>query len=150
MLPDPTTLPLVTALETPLTAEAFLLGRLAFGLVLGFMGLNHFMDTDAMAGYAQAKSLPAPRASVLVSGGTLLAGGLGIALGVLPALAAGALIVFFVVATPTMHDFWAVPEEQQQDEMTQFLKNAALLGGALVFFGLSGATWPYALGPALF
>ena len=113
------------------------------------MGLNHFSNVDAMAGYAESKGLPAGRASVLLSGGTLLFGGLGIALGVYPALAAGAIAVFLAVSTPTMHDFWAVPEEQQQSEMTNFLKNVTMLGGALIFLALSGAPWPYAVGIGL-
>jgi len=32
------------------------------------MGLNHFMDVDTMAGYAEFKGLPAPRFSVIASG----------------------------------------------------------------------------------
>lgn len=128
---------------------AFLIGRVLFGVVLAFMGLNHFSNVDAMAGYAESKGLPAGRASVLLSGGTLIFGGLGIAAGVYPALAAGAIAVFLAVSTPTMHDFWAVPEEQQQSEMTDFLKNVTMFGAALAFLALSGTSWPYAVGIGL-
>ncbi|WP_336023222.1 DoxX family protein [Halobellus salinisoli] len=147
MIPDISTT--VLQLDTGSAGIAFLLGRVLFGVVLAFMGLNHFMNTEGMAGYAESKGIPAGRASVLFSGGMLLFGGLGIALGVYPALAAGAIALFFVVSTPTMHDFWAAPEEQQQSEMTNFLKNVALLGGALVFLALSGSAWPYAIGIGL-
>ena len=127
----------------------FLIGRVLFGVVLAFMGLNHFSNVDAMAGYAESKGLPAGRASVLLSGGTLIFGGLGIAAGVYPALAAGAIAAFLAVSTPTMHDFWAVPEEQQQSETTNFLKNVTMLGAALAFLALSGTSWPYAIGIGL-
>ena len=147
MIPDiPTT---VLQLDAGASGISFLLGRVLFGTILAFMGMNHFMNVDGMSGYADAKGLPAPRFSVLFSGGMLLFGGLGIAVGVYPALSAGAIALFLLVATPTMHDFWAVPEEQQQSEMTNFLKNVALLGGALVFLALSGSTWPYAVGIGL-
>ena len=126
-----------------------LAGRALFGGVLAFMGLNHFMQVEGMAGYAESKGIPAPRASVIVSGLLLVAGGLGIVVGAFPLLAAAALALFFVVATPTMHDFWRAEEEKQQEEMTQFLKNAALLGAALVFIALSADTWDYALGVGL-
>lgn len=126
----------------------FLLARVLFGLVLAFMGLNHFMDADAMAGYAEAKGLPAPKASVLLSGGTLVFGGLGIALGAVPVLAAGALAVFLLVSAVKMHDFWNA--EDTQGEMTQFLKNVALVAGALAFLALGGADWPLALNVGLF
>ena len=124
---------------------ALLVGRVLFGGVLAFMGLNHFMQADAMAGYAESKGLPAPRLAVLGSGALLALSGLGIVVGAFPLLAALGLVAFFVVTTPTMHDFWRAGDEQQQQEMTQFLKNAALLGAALTFIALSADTWDYAL-----
>ncbi|MFB6101015.1 MAG: DoxX family protein [Haloplanus sp.] len=123
----------------------FLLARVLFGAVLAFTGLNHFLDREHMVGYARAKGIPAASLGVPVSGGLLIAGGLGIVLGMYPTIAAGALAVFFVVATPTMHDFWNAPEEQYQSEFNDFLKNVGLLGGALVFLALADATWPLAL-----
>jgi putative oxidoreductase len=65
----------------------------------------------------------------IFTGGQLLLGGLAIIIGVYPVLGAGALVVFLPIAAVTMHDFWTVPEEQQQTEMTQFLKNIAMTGG---------------------
>lgn len=128
---------------------ALLLARVGFGGVIAFMGLNHFLDTEGMAGYADAKGVPFPTASVLVSGAALVLGGLGIFLGVYPALAAGLVVGFFLVVTPVMHDFWAASEDQQQAEMTQFLKNAALLGAGLAFVALATQAWPYSLGLGL-
>jgi uncharacterized membrane protein YphA (DoxX/SURF4 family) len=136
--------------ETTGAAEAFLLARVLFGGVLAFTGLNHFMQTDAMTGYAQAKGLPAPRFGVIASGVLLIGGGLAVIVGVFPAVAAAALAIFLVVSAVIFHDFWAVPEDQQQDEMTAFLKNTAMAGGALVLFALGGAAWPYALDIGLF
>ncbi|MEY7851639.1 DoxX family protein [Natrarchaeobius sp. A-rgal3] len=137
------------AFAGPLAAELFLVGRLLFGAILAFNGINHFLDTEAMAGYAGAKGLPAPKLAVLFSGGMLLFGGVGIAFGIVPTLAAGAMALFLLVATPLFHDFWAVPEDQKQSEMINFLKNVGLLGGALVFLALSGVTWPYSAGIAV-
>lgn len=129
-----------------LTGELFLLGRLLFGGVLAFNGLSHFLNAESMAGYAGAKGVPAPRVAVPASGGLLLFGGLGIAAGVLPTLAAGGLIVFLVVTTPVMHDFWAAPDEQAEGELINFLKNVAMTGAALALFAISTTAWPYALG----
>jgi uncharacterized membrane protein YphA (DoxX/SURF4 family) len=134
----------------PAGGEVFLLGRVLFGVVLAFMGLNHFLNLDDMAGYAASKGIPMPEAGVVVSGLLLVLGGLGIAAGLYPALAALALVAFFVVATPTMHDFWAAPEDQRQNEMINFLKNVALLGGSLAFYALSGSPWEYAVEMGLF
>lgn len=122
-----------------------LLGRLLFGVVLAFMGLNHFMDTDQMTGYAEHKGVPAPKASVLLSGAMLVLGGLGIAAGVYPVLSGALLVVFHIASAFMMHDFWSVPEEQTQDEMTQFLKNMTMTGAALTFMAIGGQEWAYAV-----
>ncbi|NHN40328.1 DoxX family protein [Halorubellus sp. JP-L1] len=128
---------------------ALLVGRVLLGGVLAFMGLNHFMQTDGMAAYAEAKGVPVPRFAVLFSGGQLVFGGVLLAAGLYPVLAAGALASFFVVATPMMHDFWAVPEDQKQDEMTGFLKNVGLLGASLLVLAIAGQEWAFAAGLGL-
>ena len=133
------------AIDTGLGAILILVGRLLFGGFLAFQGLNHFMNTDEMAGYAGSKGVPAARFGVIASGILLLLGGLGIILGVYPIVAAGMLAVFFVLVTPVMHDFWAAPEEEQQNEMVDFIKNVELLGASLVFLVLGGETWGYAV-----
>jgi putative oxidoreductase len=126
-----------------------LVARVLVGGTLAFMGLNHFMQTDGMAGYAESKGVPAPKLAVRFSGGQLVFGGVLLAAGAYPAIGAGALALFFVVATPLMHNFWAVPEDQQQDEMTQFLKNVALLGASLGFLVITSQEWAYAVGIGL-
>ncbi|QCS44484.1 DoxX family protein [Natrinema versiforme] len=134
------------ALETTVGGLAFLVGRLVFGVLLGFMGLNHFTGLDGMSGYAAAKGIPAPRLAVIGSGLMLILGGLAIALGVYPLVGAAAIALFFLGVTPVMHDFWTVGDsEQHQSEMTDFLKNATLFGAALVLVAISGTAWPYAL-----
>jgi len=138
------------AFESTGAAELFLLARLLFGGVLAFMGLNHFQNAGQMAPYAEAKGLPAPAASVYASGGLLLVSGVLVVLGAYPVIAAGALATFLVVSAVLMHNFWAVPDDQVQDEMTQFLKNIALAGGALALLSVAGTSWPYSVGLTLF
>jgi uncharacterized membrane protein YphA (DoxX/SURF4 family) len=137
------------AFDTAGAGLAFLLARVLFGAVLAFTGLNHFQNAESMVGYAQAKGIPMASIGVPASGGLLVAGGLGIVLGVAPTLAAGALAVFLAVATPTMHDFWNAPEEEYQNEFNDFLKNVALLGGALAFLVFASEPWPFAVNVGL-
>lgn len=134
------------ALETTAGGLAFLAGRILVGGVLAFMGLNHFMQTDAMAGYAESKGVPAPTLSVLASGLVLVLGGLSVVLGLFPIVGAALLVAFHVVVTPKMHDFWNVDDpEARQNEMTSFLKNAVMTGAALLLVAIGGANWPYSL-----
>jgi uncharacterized membrane protein YphA (DoxX/SURF4 family) len=133
------------AFDSGLAGIALLVGRVLFGGLLAFQGLNHFLNSEMMAQYAGAKGVPAPTLSVLFSGVLLVAGGLGIVLGVYPVVAAATVAAFLVVVTPVMHDFWAVPEDEQQSEMVNFIKNVELLGAALVFIALGSDSWAYAL-----
>ena len=132
--------------ETLTDGVALAAGRVLFGAVLAFMGLNHVLNLEEMSGYAQFKGIPAPTLSVLASGVLLVAGGVSIAAGVYPTVGAVLVLLFLVVATPTMHDFWAQDDpEEAQNEMTAFLKNVVMAGGALVVLDFAGRTWPYAL-----
>jgi len=137
MLAEFTTLPI--QFDAPFAGELFLLGRILFGATLAFMGLNHFMDLDTVAGYAEFKGLSAPRFSVIASGLVLVLGGLGVAAGAFPVLAAGALAVFLLVSAVTMHDFWSVDDpEEKRSEMTGFLKNVYGAGAALALLAVGG------------
>ncbi|EMA68128.1 hypothetical protein C461_06089 [Halorubrum aidingense JCM 13560] len=149
MLAEFTTLPL--QFDTPLADELFLIGRILFGATLAFTGLNHFMSVDEMAGYAEFKGLPAPRFSVIASGLVLALGGLGVVVGAYPVIAAGGLAVFLLVSAVTMHDFWSMDDpEDQQNEMTSFLKNVYGAGAAIALLAVGGTAWPYALNVGLF
>lgn len=134
-----------TGIESVLLVAA----RLLFGGVIAFMGLNHFLQLDQMTGYAEFKGLPAPRLSVVASGAVLVLGGLGIIGGVFPLVSALAVAGFLVVSALMMHDFWAVDEDQQQDEMTAFLKNVVMAGGALAIGALAAQSWAFSLGIGL-
>ncbi|AHG03397.1 quinol oxidase [Halobacterium sp. DL1] len=134
---------------TGLEGVGLLVARVLFGGVVAFMGLNHFMQIDQLTGYAQHKGLPAPKFSVLASGAVLVLGGFAVVLGAFPVVGALAVAGFLLASAVLMHDFWAVPEDQQQDEMTQFLKNVALAGGAVGFAAIATSEWAYSLGVTL-
>ena len=131
---------------TGMEGLALLAGRILFGGVLAFTGLNHFFETEEMTGYAEYKGLPAPKAGVLLSGILLILAGLGIIIGVFPGVSAVLIAGFLIVSALIFHDFWAVSEEEQQTEMTQFLKNIALAGGALTILAVGSQSWAYSVG----
>jgi len=128
---------------TGIEGIALLAARVLFGGVLAFMGLNHFMNVDEMSGYAEHKGLPAPRLSVLASGAVLVLAGLSILAGVVPLFGALVLAGFLLVSALLMHDFWAVPADQQQEEMTHFLKNVVMAGGALALAAIANQSWAF-------
>jgi uncharacterized membrane protein YphA (DoxX/SURF4 family) len=126
---------------------ALLIGRLLFGGLFVYNGLNHFRNRAAMVGYTQFKGVPAPAAAVVASGVWLLAGGLSIVLGVRPRMGALMIMIFLLAVTPMMHNYWAVTDENQRlNDFINFQKNAALLGAALMLLAIP-SPWPYSVVP---
>ena len=110
-----------------------LLGRSLYGGVLAYMAVDGFKNNDKRVAVAEEKGVPMPDVLVPFVTGMLLVANLGIVLWRLPRAAAGALVVFFLGTTPAIHDFWTMEGKERQGNKINFLKNLALLGGALVF-----------------
>jgi len=123
-----------------------LLGRLLFASGLAVLALRNLTNLDGRIDYAEYKGVPSPETLVPASSGLLLGGSLGIALWKLPKLSAASIATFFVGVTPVMHDFWAVPDEDRQDELNSFLRNVTLVGGALVIAASATGTWALSVG----
>lgn len=126
------------------TEVLFLIGRVLFGGYFVMSGLTHYIKTDMLAGYAQSKGVSSPRVAVLGSGLLLLAGGLGVLLGAYVQWAVLALALFLVPISFKMHAFWAETEPMRMSDQVNFMKNMALLGGALMLLMIPGP-WPYSL-----
>ena len=70
---------------------------------------------------------------VRFNGGAMVAGGLGLATGVLPHAAAAGLILSTAPTTVAGHDFWNIEDPaQRQGQKIHFLKNVAMSGGLLI------------------
>ncbi|MFB6301000.1 MAG: DoxX family protein [Halobacteriales archaeon] len=134
------------AFASSLSAGLFLLSRVLFALVVGYLALGNLLDLDSSVDYAQSKGVPLASIAVPVGSLGLILGALAILVGVYPAVGALAVIGFLVPITLTMHDFWTMTGQDRQNEQFHFLKNVGLIGGALVFLALSSTTWPLAIG----
>jgi putative oxidoreductase len=121
---------------------AFLLGRLIYGGFFVYSGIHHFQERKSIAHYASAKNVPLPELAVPATGALLIAGGTSIVLGIKPKWGTLAVMTFLAGVSPNMHDFWnAHDPNQRQNDMYHFLKNVALLGGALALMGVE-EPWP--------
>jgi len=124
----------------------FLLGRILFGGVFIFYGINHFRGLNMMSGYAGSKGVPYPKLAVAGSGVLLLIGGLSVITGFQPTIGLAALVLFLVPVSLTMHAFWKVDDPQaKMAESINFLKNTGLLGAALMLLAMP-QPWPLSLG----
>ncbi len=111
----------------------FIIGRILLGGYFIFSGVNHFTNIGMLTGYAKSKHLPAAKLAVALSGLILILGGLTILLNFWNILGLWALIVFLVVTTLVMHQFWTIKDPQaRMGDMINFNKNIALIGALLL------------------
>jgi len=109
-----------------------LIGRILYSLLFLVAVPGHF--SAQTIDFAASQGVPLASLAVPASGILALLGGLSIALGYKTRWGALALIAFLVPVTLMMHNFWAVTDPMMhQLQMVMFLKNLALIGGALTF-----------------
>lgn len=112
------------------------LGRALFAAIFVMAGLGHFSaPTIEMAA---AQGVPLASIAVPLSGVISIAGGLSVLLGYRIRWGAGLLLLFLAPVTLMMHRFWAATDPMQaQLHMVMFMKNLALIGGAILigYFG---------------
>lgn len=120
----------VDARSVPKSAVV-LLGRFLFVLIFLMAGLNHF--SKQTIAFAASQGVPLASFAVPLSGVLAIAGGLSILFGYRAKLGAWLIVLFLVPVTLMIHKFWTVTDPMmQQMQMVMFMKNVAILGGALL------------------
>lgn len=122
-----------------ISAPVVLLGRLFFALIFLMAGPNHFAHQSIA--YAASQGVPLASIAVPLSGVIALVGGLSILLGYRARIGAWLIVLFLIAVTP-MHNFWAVADPMmRQMQMVMFMKNIAMLGGALLITQFGAGPW---------
>lgn len=124
---------------------AFFIGRILVGGYYLYSGVKHFLNLDALSGYAKMNGVPLANVAVAGTGLLLLIGGFSFLLGYQPRIGIAAIVLFLVGVTPMMHAFWAQEGAARASNLVNFTKNAALLGSALMAL-LIPRPWPFSLG----
>ncbi len=126
-----TTIPYAGENTSVANGAVVLLGRLLFAAIFLAAGPNNF-STQAI-GYAASQGVPLASVMVPISGLVAIAGGLSILLGYRAKVGAWLIALFLVPVTFMMHKFWTVTDPTMaQMQMIMFMKNIAMLGGALL------------------
>ncbi|WP_345785515.1 DoxX family protein [Halorubrum sp. AD140] len=108
------------------------MGRALYGGILAYMAVDGFRNNEKRVAVAEEKGVPVPDVLVPFVTGMLFVANLGVVLWKFPRASAGALVVFFLGTTPAIHDFWTMEGKARHDNKINFLKNVALLGGAIL------------------
>jgi putative oxidoreductase len=123
-----------------ITAPIVLLGRLFFALIFLMAGPNHFLSQTIA--FAAAQGVPLASITVPLSGAIALLGGLSILLGYHARIGGWLIALFLVAVTPKLHAFWTVTDPMMhQMQLVMFMKNLAMLGGALLITQFGAGPW---------
>jgi uncharacterized membrane protein YphA (DoxX/SURF4 family) len=98
------------------------------GIFFLINGINHFYNTNLLKEYAEKSGLLSPKLMVQLSGLLLVVGGLSMITGFFMFYGIIGLSIFLVVASFTIHKFWAFKEKNERlNETMHFTKNIAIL-----------------------
>lgn len=117
------------------------LGRILLGLffvVSALLKIKSGADAgslNALAGYIGSRNLPSPQIIAYFVVAFELVCGLALVIGYFTTPVSLLLALFCLATAVLFHNFWAVPAEQMQGQINNFLKNIALTGAFLVLAG---------------
>jgi putative oxidoreductase len=109
-----------------------LLGRVLLSAIFILSGLGKLPHFQAVAGMMAAKGLPLASVALVITLFIEIGGGLLVLTGYKAKYAALVIALWLIPVTLVFHHFWGIPADQQQDQMVNFLKNVAIMGGLLV------------------
>ncbi len=111
----------------------FLIGRILFVIPFLLSVQIHLIKREQGVQYARMYKVPLADLGVPLTGVMAVAGGASVLLGIWGDLGALLIAAFLVLITPFMHAFWREEEAMQRiNQLVNFQKNTAMLGGALV------------------
>lgn len=113
-------------------------GRALMSVIFLVSGAGKMAHFSGVAGMMSKAGLPAASALLALSIAIEIGAGLLLLTGFKARYAALLLAAWLVPVSLTMHNFWAYTGAQQQEQMVNFLKNLALIGG-LLYFGVQSA-----------
>lgn len=115
-----------------------LAARVLLGAIFIVSGAGKLLALGAFTSSLARAGVPLPSLVAMLGASVEFFGGLAIMLGVATRAAALLMVLFVVLATLTSHRYWEIADAvRHRQQQTQFLKNAAIVGGFLLLF-LSG------------
>ena len=116
----------------PIRGLLALAGRaLIVGIFLVSVVFNKIPNYSAVAQSMASEGVPAPTILLGLAMACMVIGSVSVLTGFKTRIGAALLLLFLVLATYYFHDFWNTPAERKGLELTQFMKNASLIGTML-------------------
>lgn len=108
-----------------------LVGRICFSLIFVIAGYQKLVGFGPTAATMAAKGVPYTDIMLVIAIVFELGGGLLVLLGWYARLGAFLIFLFIIPVVYVFHSFWALSGPQMALQMIHFLKNLAIMGGAL-------------------
>jgi putative oxidoreductase len=116
------------------TDTLILIGRVLLGWIFVASGWGKLANTAGFAAYLTSLSVPAPGLFATIVPPVEFLIGVALVLGLATRYAALLCALFVIAATAIAHRYWEYPAAQQTAQFNNFLKNASIVGGALLLF----------------
>lgn len=110
--------------------------RLLMGSLFIVGGLRHFWALDPITGAMAARGVPQPRLVLIVGSVFQVVLGTTLALGLFVQLSAIGLIIFTIIATLMLVNFWDKAEPERSALFNGFMSNVGIVGGLLAMMAL--------------
>ncbi len=108
------------------------LGRVLLSGIFILSGLGKLPHFHDVAGMMAAKGIPLATVALVITVLIEIGGGLLVLTGFQARYAALVIALWLIPVTLVFHHFWGIPAGQQQEQMINFLKNIAIIGGLLI------------------
>ncbi|HEX4603613.1 MAG TPA: DoxX family protein [Candidatus Angelobacter sp.] len=108
------------------------LGRVLLSAIFILSGLGKLPHFHDVAGMMAGQGIPLATVALVITLLIEIGGGLLVLTGFKARYAALVIAIWLVPVTLVFHHFWGIPAAQQQEQMINFLKNVAIIGGLLV------------------
>ena len=128
-----------TVNKTASSNTMFGIGRALLGALFVVSGIGKIFGFAGVAGWMASAGLPFASLLLTLTIAIEVIGGLLLVIGWQSRWAALALAAFLVPVTAIFHGFWSADDAHFQEQLTAFLKNAAIFGGMLLVFERSTA-----------
>jgi putative oxidoreductase len=108
------------------------LGRVLLSVIFILSGLNKMQHFSDVAGMMASQGIPLATVALAITLLIEIGGGLMVLTGFKARYAALVIAIWLIPVTLVFHHFWGIPEAAKQDQMVNFLKNVAIMGGLLI------------------
>ena len=112
--------------------KTFAMGRVLLGALFFISAINKILGFSFVSGWMASAGLPTPDLLLVLTIAIEMIGGLMLITGWHARYAAVGLAIFLVPVTLVFHAFWSADAATFNDQLTAFLKNAAIFGGMLL------------------